>query len=80
MARWVVGKGHWRDSHCVLTRAGFLHCLSDIGDTLPEDTIALAHTAFITGDAPEFQLIETLPARVAVFSRERGECSCNCKR
>lgn len=72
MARWVMGQGRWQDCHCVLTRAGFLHCLPDIDEPLPQDTIALGHTAFITGDAPEFQLIEALPARVAVFSRERG--------
>ena len=72
MARWVSGVGKWRDTHCVLTRAGFLHCLADMGEALPEDTIALGHAAFITGDAPEFQLIEELPARVAVFSKQRG--------
>lgn len=73
MAKWVTGVGTWRDSHCVLTRAGFLHCLADMGEALPQDSICLANTAFVTGDAPEFQLIETTPARVSVFARQRGE-------
>ena len=78
MARWVMGQGRWRDCHCVLTRSGYLHCLADMGEPLPEDSVALAHAAFITGDAPEFQLIEGLPARVAVFSRDRGGGPASC--
>ncbi|KAK9795234.1 hypothetical protein WJX73_009300 [Symbiochloris irregularis] len=71
MWQWATGEGKWRERHCVLTRAGFLHCLASMGESLPVDSVALAQAAFITGDAPEFQLIETLAARVAVFSRER---------
>lgn len=71
MERWLPVSSAWQECHFVLTRAGFLHWFhrgSSPDHIRPLDNLNLIKCQFEAGEAPTFNIVESTPGRIWIFS------------